>query len=170
MYVPKKTKIQIRNAIRQMYSEYRVGQFLKTNENKYKGVIICGPDYYIVNKLELREFTNSINLPGKNIYTTTVGDWGGYTNGLYFGTIKNLILILNRYQYLNKYLPTNNNYEQILKKSFVNNNVNRLKSSLIFFKIRSNKEIRWAGNENDKNKVKNRKEIEFKLKKISDSL
>ena len=57
-------------------------------------------------------------------------------------------------------------YEQILKKSFVNNNVNRLKSSLIFFKIRSNKEIRWAGNENDKNKVKNRKEIEFKLKKI----
>ena len=62
MYVQKKTKIQIRNAIRQMYSEYRVGKFLEINKTKYEGAIICGPDYYIVNKLEFIELVNSLNL------------------------------------------------------------------------------------------------------------
>ena len=168
--VPTIGNLQIKNAIRQMYSEYRVGKFLKKNKNKYKGAIVIGPDYYIVNKLNLNEFNDSIYNNEKHIYTTFVGDWGGYTNGLYFGKIKNLLPILYRYKNLNKYLPTDNNYEYILKKSFINNEIIRKKSLLLFFKIRANKKVKWFGTEEDKNKIKNRQEIEYKLKLLSNQL
>ena len=41
------TKQNTQNALRQMYSEYRVGLFLEKIKNNYDISIICGPDYYL---------------------------------------------------------------------------------------------------------------------------
>ena len=46
----------------------------------------------------------------------------GVTKVLMFSA---LIPILKRYEQLHKYLPTNENYEYILKQSMIDNNINR---------------------------------------------
>ena len=144
-----------RNALRQMYSEYRVGLFLEKNINKYKKAIVCGPDYYIANKLNINDLNNYNNY----IYRTIVNNGQGYTNGFYFGNINLVIPILKRYEQLNKYLPTNKDYEYLLKKSFDDNNISSKICNITFFKIRANKRVAWQGKQNcygkcNENKIK----------------
>jgi len=128
----------IKNSIRQMYSEYRTGLFLEKNMNKYKKAIVCGSDYFLVNKINLNDFLNSDD---SSVYTSDINDWGGVTNGFYFGKCLALTPILKRYEQLHKYLPSNENYEYILKQSIIDNNINRKITNMSFFKIRANKKI-----------------------------
>lgn len=132
----------IRNSLRQMYSEYRVGCFLEKNKDKYKGAVICGPDYYIVNNLNIQEnyfYNNNV------VYTTKVNDAQGITNGFYIGNINSLIPILKRYSKISEYLPTDKDYENVLQKSFEKNNIVCKKIDLLFVKIRSSKFIARQG-------------------------
>ena len=133
---------EIRNALRQMYSEYRVGCFLEKNKDNYKGAIICGPDYYILNKLDLNTDYFSKN---NTVYTTKVNDAQGITNGFYLGNIQSIIPILKRYNQITKYLPTNKDYENVLMMSFIKNNIICKKIDLLFVKIRSNRIIARQG-------------------------
>jgi hypothetical protein len=128
------------NACRQLYSEYRFGKFLEKNKNKYEGAIVCGPDFYIINKLNLNDFKDS--LKNKNIYTTDTNDAQGYTNGFYFGKPEVLVKILNRYTYFYTF-PENKDYEFLLKQSFIKHNIKRIVTDMIFFKIRANKNVVW---------------------------
>ena len=155
----------IRNAIRQMYSEYRVGLFLEKNKNKYDGAVICGPDYYLLNSINLEDVNNS--LKNNNVYTTMVNDAQGYTNGFYFGKLELLIPILKRYEKIELYLPINKDYEYLLKKSFEDNKINRSVTHLFFFKIRANNMIAWQGNRNCYGKCK---DIEVKYKSLFNKL
>lgn len=132
----------IRNSLRQMYSEYRVGTFLEKNKNIYQGAIICGPDYYIMNKFVP---TDDYFKDDSCIYTTDVNNGNGYTNGFYVGKINPLVKILKRYEDIEQYLPTDKDYEYILKKSFILNSINCKKIDLVFVKIRSNKNIARQG-------------------------
>jgi hypothetical protein len=133
----------IRNALRQMYSEHKVGLFLEKNKNKYNKVLICGPDYYIANKLNIHDFNKSENY----VYRTIVNNGQGYTNGLFFGNINLVIPILKRYENLDKYLPTEFDYEYFFKKAFDDNNIPSKICDITFFKIRANKNIAWQGNQ-----------------------
>lgn len=133
---------EIRNSLRQMYSEYRVGCFLEKNKDNYKGAIICGPDYYILNKLDLNTDYFSKN---NTVYTTKVNDAQGITNGFYLGNIQSIIPILKRYNQITKYLPTNKDYENVLMMSFIKNNIICKKIDLLFVKIRSNRIIARQG-------------------------
>lgn len=157
--LPRYTDIVIKNSIRQIYSEYRVGLFLEKNMNKYKKAIVCGPDYFLCSKINLNEFLKSED---SSIYTSDINDWGGVTNGFYFGKCLALIPILKRYEQLNKYLPTIKNYEYILKQSMIDNNLNRKVTDMSFFKIRANKQIYTL----EKN-VGNNKMYEFVSNKLS---
>lgn len=138
--IHKYTNNTVKNSIRQMYSEYRVGQFLEKNKSKYEGAVVCGPDYYILNKINLNDFRESIAAID-TIFLTQVnnGGYDGYTNGLYFGNINNLNKMLFRYKELSKYIPTPQDYEYILKKACDDKKLKIKISDIIFFKIRANK-------------------------------
>lgn len=138
------TRLAIINSIRQMYSEEKVGEFIEKNCNKYDCVIVCGPDYYLLNTVNIDHINNIIN-GDDSIYTTNVNDAGGYTNGFYIGAPKNLVKILKRFSIIETLLPTNRDYENLLKVVFDRNNVNRSITNLDFVKIRSTKNIAFQG-------------------------
>ena len=138
------SKNQIINAIRQMYSEEIVGNFLLKHINDYKCAIVCGPDYFLLNNINLQHVRNSIG-NNSSVYTTTVNDAQGFTNGFYIGALSPMIKILRRYSILKHLLPTNKDYEFLLKKTFEMYKINRLKTNMKFVKIRSNKQIAIQG-------------------------
>tara|TARA_B100000902_G_C27321301_1_gene924761 strand:+ start:2486 stop:3253 length:768 start_codon:yes stop_codon:yes gene_type:complete len=134
----------IKNAIRQMYSEEKVGNFLEKNKNKYKCSVICGPDYYLLDNINLQHVKNSIN-NDSIVYTTSVNDAQGFTNGFYIGTPNSCSKILKRYSILDKLLPTDKDYEYLLKEAFIIHNIKRLVTNTKFLKIRANKYIARQG-------------------------
>jgi hypothetical protein len=140
---PDYTKKLIQNSIRQMYSEEQVCIFIENNIDNYDCCIICGPDYFLLDNINLNHVNNCI----KNdvIYTTKVNDGNGYTNGFYIGTPKLLVKILKRFSILHKLLPTKYDYEYLLKRVFIMNNLTRLITDMKFIKIRSNKRIDLQG-------------------------
>lgn len=139
-YTPK----SIRNSLRQMYSEYRVGKWLEENQSRYKAAVVCGPDYYILNKLNMTEVDKSM-CGGGCMYTSAVNDAGGYTNGFYIGSLSPMINILKRYEIINRLLPTNNDYEHLVKRAFEINGITRCVSDMLFLKIRRSKKIARQG-------------------------
>jgi len=138
------TKSVIQNAMRQIYSEEKVGIFLEKHMDTYKCAIVCNPDCYLFNTISVNDVMNSIN-NSNIVYTTTVNDAQGYTNGFYIGSLKPMIKILKRYSVLSQLLPTNYDYEYILKQVFINNNIDRCISNVKFVKIRSNKDLPRPG-------------------------
>jgi len=134
------TNATIQNSLRQMYSEHQVGLFLEKNINNYKSAIICGPDYYLLNNVNIEDVKNSVNYDSV-IYTTTVNDAQGYTNGFYIGALKPMVNILQRYSILHQLLPTDKDYEYLLKKSFEIYKIDRKITDMLFEKIRSNKTV-----------------------------
>lgn len=141
--IDKYSDLTTRNAIRQMYSEYRVGLFVEKNKNKYDSVIVCGPDYYLLTNINLEHVDNTIINP--IVYTASVNQGGGYTNGFYIGNPHSIIKILKRYEALKDNLPTEKDYEFLLKKSFDDNKVNTDVTDMLFYKIRANKKIASQG-------------------------
>jgi len=147
--------ITTRNAIRQMYSEYKVGLFLE--KHNYDKTVIVGPDFYIYNKINMNDF-NSIK--AKKIYTSNIHDCYGYTNGFYFGKTKDMIKILSRYNNMNKFKKNNDNYELVVKNSFKYNNIKRKVTNILFYKIRADGHIKTL------QKLKNNKKIYDNIKNI----
>jgi len=136
------------NCFRQMYSEYRVGKFLEKNINKYKGALVCGPDYNIYNSLNMNHFKDSL-LTKNGIYGSNQNDALGYTNGFYFGQINLLCKILKRYKNIMEF-DQGKDYEFLVKQQFIKFNISRKVTDIIFFKIRANKHIRWQLDKNYK--------------------
>ena len=151
-----------RNAIRQMYSEYRVGLFLDKHKHKYKFSLICGPDFYFANNINLNHLNDSIK--SNYIYTSQVNDAEGYTNGFYFGKLELLIPLLKRYENIRNYLPSDHDYEFFVKKALDDNNIKREKTDIVFFKIRANKFVVWQGE--DRSYIKNIDDINTKFDKL----
>lgn len=164
-------QLTIKNCIRQMYSEEQVGLFLEKNKYKYDCAVVCGPDYYLIKQINLEHVKESIN--NKSIvYTSNCNDGLGYTNGFYFGSLEPLIKILKRFSNLENLLPTENDYEYLLKKTFLINNISRKITCMLFFKIRNNNKIETQGKikqmENEKNPkiIKAIKKLKKEMKKI----
>jgi hypothetical protein len=151
----------VQNCLRQMYSEYRVGTFLEKNVNKYDVAIICGPDFYIANKLNITEIHDSYL--NSNFYTTIANDAQGYTNGFYFGKPKILIKPLKRFSYIQDFMPAHRDYEYILQQSIDNNKIIRNISSLMFFKIRANKNVFFINNNNVYSNLFSKEKFDFIL-------
>lgn len=128
------------NAIRQMYSEYMVSNFIKKKEKYYDIVVVCGPDYSFKDKIEKKNLTRHIQNDAI-ISTCDHRDFGGYTNGFYIGTPKALIPVLNRLNNYESFVPETKrgyNYEKILRHSFIFNKKKRIAINFPFIKIRAN--------------------------------
>jgi hypothetical protein len=138
------TREIIQNAIRQMYSEYKVGTWLEKNKGIYDAAIVCGPDYFLLNKVNISDIEFAINHP-TTVFTTPCNPGQGYTNGFYIGMLDPLIKILKRFENLNNMLPTNRDYEYLLKNAFVQHNVTNKITNLFFFKIRNSGSIARQG-------------------------
>ena len=169
--IHKYTQNTVKNSIRQMYSEYRVGKFLEKNKNKYEGAVICGPDYYILNNINLNNFEESIAAKD-TIFLTQVnnGGYNGYTNGLYFGKIDNLNKMLFRYEELSKYIPTPQDYEYILKRTCDDKKLKIKISDIIFFKIRANKRAILQTKPQHIHLIKNYTNVRQQLAQLNTSL
>lgn len=142
-WYPKGDKIH-RNCIRQMYSEYRVGLFVEKNSRDYDCVVVCGPDFYIANPINLEDVYVSIN--EDVVFTSQMNDARGYTNGFYFGKPRLIIPLLKRYENLKYNLPVpSGDYEYLFKKSFDDSSIKREKTDIVFFKVRANNDVFWKG-------------------------
>lgn len=131
----------IKNCIRQMYSEEQIGKFIENHKDKYDCVVVCGPDYYLLKPINIRHVNNIINK--KNyVYTADLADVGGYTNGFYIGQPSQIIKIISRFSILDYLLPTDKNYEYLLKRTFLKYNIERRVTDIDFIKIRSDKSIK----------------------------
>ena len=80
--------------------------------------VVCGPDYYLLNEISLDDVRKSV-IQENTIYTTTVNDGQGYTNGFYIGNLNSLINVLKRYEIITDLLPSQYDYEYLLKQSFI---------------------------------------------------
>ena len=105
-----------------------------------------------MNQVNLADIQSSID--SSVVYTTNVNNgalwrngvpYSGYTNGFYIGAPHLLIKILKRYSILDKLLPTDADYEYLLKTVFTLNNIKQKTTDLKFFKVRSNKRIDRQG-------------------------
>ena len=134
------TNISIRNAIRQMYSEYRVGMYLEKHKDEFDCAIVCGPDYYLLRPINMDDVNNSIN-NSSIVYTSNVNDGQGFTNGFYIGGIESMVKILKRYEIIRELLPTKRDYEYLLKKTFIKYEVSRRITDMLFVKVRNNQSI-----------------------------
>ena len=158
------TETSIRNALRQLYAENRVASFLIRNTAKYQAAVVCGSDLYLFKPINISHVEHAISNPTA-IYTTTMNDAQGYTNGFYIGSLPPLIKILTRYRYIEYLLPDNKDYEYLLMKSFKLHNLERLVTDMPFAKIRSNKALSIDGWKNLDKKGINKIDLE-KLEKI----
>ena len=148
----------VHNTMRQMYSEYRVGQFLKSKRDKYDYAIVCGPDYYVTQPVNITDLKRSEI--DRAVYISMVNPGrNGFTNGYYMSSnLDNLIVLLCRYLHILSYLKNfQSDYEQLLRIYCITNNVHVQPTNQVFFKIRANKEIHWQGfnntHKNDKHNI-----------------
>ena len=127
-----------RNAMRQLHSEKKVGDFLASHECEF--ACVCGPDYYLARKINMDHVRDSIAT--STIYTSQVNDAEGYTNGFYFGKPGQLIKILNRYD---EFQSSNHDYEWGVKRAFVEHSLQRKATDMVFWKIRASGNVSWQG-------------------------
>ena len=151
-YVLWYTDNQIHNTMRQMYSEYRVGAFIRTHMKDYDYAIVCGPDYYVTKPINIHDLRKSKK--NNMVYISDVNPgMNGYTNGYYVSSnLKDMSIMLCRYEHILPFLKDfKGDYEQLLKKYCDANSVQVMSTDQVFFKIRANKTIFWQGF-NDKHK------------------
>ena len=149
-------EVSSRNALRQLYSESRVGVFLQSRVGReYAAAVVVSPDYHIALAIDGLQLLTA-SLLRDTVYTTDVnpGGEGGTTNGFYFGAPLALSKILRRYDYLEyieaRLLRTEGkrrslSYEQVLGHAFTWANVTQASSPLVFFKIRADGMPDWQG-------------------------
>jgi hypothetical protein len=138
----------IKNACRQMYSEYRLGLMLDKVKEQYDVSIVCGPDYYLLTKINVEDIKNAI--VDKNlIYTTPGNPADGRTNGFYIGNPEVMVKLLKRYTILDKMYPSNKDYEYSIMYSLQFYNIRDNITNMLFFKIRNNKKVARQGLSSD---------------------
>jgi len=134
------------NALKQLYTEYKVGCFIEKNKNNYDIVIATCSDNYFCNKFNLEDIDDCIE--NKNvIYITPMNDAGGYTNAFYYGNTDKIIILLKRFSFIieNKCF-LHRDYEFYVKFIMDIYNIERRYSNLYYFKIKNNKNIFWNNN------------------------
>lgn len=136
---------EVMNAVRCMHSENSVGDWLAEKHDEYDSVVVCGPDYWLLNPVNLEHVQDTID--DKNIvYTTLANPAEGYTNGFYIGSTQAVVKILRRVSLLDRMLPTTRDYEYILWAAFFESNVKQSDTDTLFFKVRNNGEVARQGN------------------------
>ncbi len=130
------SKETVKNAMRAMYCEYRVGCFLQKNINKYKCAVVCTPDLYLGKPINIADVYTALG-DRSSVFTTNNCDCDGYTDSFYIGSLTALVPILKRFESIHNHLPTDKYYEYLLKLYFLKNSVKRKITDMYFCKIRA---------------------------------
>jgi len=130
--------VTVRNAMRQLYSENKIGLFLSSRN--FDLAVVCGPDYFIAQPLNMDHVEAS--LKNGNVYTSQFNDSGGYTNGFYFGRSSLVASIMKRFD---NFESGDYDYEQGVKKAFESHGILRVPTDMVFWKIRANGHKDWQG-------------------------
>ena len=160
-YVHGARTLTIRNAFRQLHSEMRVAQFLRSNVSRglnvprYDVAIVLGPDFHFAMDVEVADVRRAAAERGA-VFTADMNDADGYTNGFYIGHPVPLAQIMSRFYAHTKLMALElgqrydgqrfpHNYEVLLRRAFVQHNIQRLRTSMVFFKIRASGHPFWYG-------------------------
>uniref|UniRef100_A0A6C0CML0 Glycosyltransferase n=1 Tax=viral metagenome TaxID=1070528 RepID=A0A6C0CML0_9ZZZZ len=134
----------IQNSARQMYSEYRLGEMLEKVKDQYDTSIVCGPDYFLLTKIDIQNVKNTIT--NKNLmYVTAVNPGDGFTNGFYMGNTEIMVKLLKRYTILDQMYPSNKDYEYSVMRALQLYKITVNITNMVFFKIRNSKKIERQG-------------------------
>ena len=117
--------------------------------------IVLGPDFHFAMDVEVADVRRAAAERGA-VFTTVMNDADGYTNGFYIGHPVPLARIMSRFYAHTKLMALElgqrydgqrfpHNYEVLLRRAFVRHNVQRLRTSMVFFKIRANGHPFWYG-------------------------
>ena len=144
MHIINYNPIQVLNAVRQLYAESRVSDWLRKHKTEYDAVVVCGPDYFPVTSICIDDVKACMD-KHDTVYTTDINDGQGYTNGFYIGHPEPIIKVMDRYRFIHEYMPSNKDYEYILKWGFDKHNIERIVTYMRFFRIRNSKRIARHG-------------------------
>jgi hypothetical protein len=136
-------EIATQNALRQLYSEYRVGLFLENRGSAYDVAIVLGPDYWFANQICINDVQNAFQ--HDFIYLSDVNPGYGLTNGFYIGKPRLLVPLLKRFQNIDRYFPCAGDYESLVAKCINECNIPYKLTNIVFFKVRANKIVHWQG-------------------------
>ena len=140
------------NAMRQLYSEARIGHFLVRRLTKYDVALVIGPDMFLALNISIADvLTASRSL--HSIVTSLVCDAGrsknesGITNGFYIGhplALANVLLRLEQTEHWRSTDPPFD-YESLVRRSFDHHGQVRKPTTMVFFKIRADGKVEWQG-------------------------
>eukprot|EP00854_Cymbomonas_tetramitiformis_P004582 gene4582-5614_t len=116
------------NALRQLHIEKLAGEYLISTNKTYHLTFVIMADILLLNTMQKSDM-HVASFCNKCVYTTSVNDAGGYTNGLYFGQTKFVTKILDRWTYSlrfdNPLHDGRGDYERQLKAAFVHHGIKR---------------------------------------------
>ena len=157
---------RVTNALRQLYSERAVGRFLREHLEQYDVAIAVTSDAFLALPISVADVVAASRTP-RAVWTTALNDAGnrsalqlarrrlhgkransdiGYTNGFYIGQPEALSMVLTRLDDVEIWrLPCSFDYETQLKHAFSLHSVERRVTPMVFFKVRANGDVDWAG-------------------------
>ena len=145
--------VQTQNALRQAYSESCVGRFLQAllrnrSHNamaQYSAVVVAGPDFHLLRPVPPQEVQWAMQHQ-RDVYTSGQLDSGGYTDGFYIGAPATVAHVLQRFWHFGQDLPTEWDYEHLVKVAFERHGLRRIISTVKFEKVRADVCVMWCRN------------------------
>lgn len=140
--------------MRALYAEKRVGDFLTHVMDRYDLVIALSSDIFLLQDISRADKELLISVPNNTLFVSGDGDYGGYTNGLYMGSVGVVRYVMMRWHMARKLTTLGGNYEGWLKRRCQDNGVvvrklDNHSEGRSFFKIRHDgclkKRAPWAG-------------------------
>jgi hypothetical protein len=156
LYRPGYSEQTTRNAVRQLYSESRVGHFLNQNQDQYDVAIVIGSDIYVPWDISMQDINRALTCSTKaaagavecstprEILITGNNDAGGVTNGFYVGAPAVVSAVMSRL-YDPDNFPEQEDYERQLKRSFERHSVVTRKLINFDRKFQSFCKLRYSG-------------------------
>ena len=137
------------NALRQLFAEARVGEFLRGHVAHFDVAVVIGPDILLPLPLPLRHVELAA-VHENVVYTSMQNDADGYTDGLYIGRPKTVATVLRRLDELARHMagyasPHGPDFEGLLKAAFDAHGVRRAVLPMVFLKVRASGEVEWQG-------------------------
>ena len=134
------TEENTRNAMRQLHTEYMVGKYVESVADEFDVVVVCTADARLARPICMEHVREAA--AGTQVFTSRVNNAEGYTNGFYVGGPRALLPILKRYI---DFEPSHRDYEYTVKRAFDMHKVKHGFTDMVFWKIRGNGEVFWAG-------------------------
>lgn len=145
---PRHTRMFV-NAMRQLYIERSVGQWVEQHANKYDVVVALTADYFTALDISLQDVRYAAQSECA-VFTSAMSDLLpsgaalGFTNGFYIGAPFPIAKVMRRLDDAVLWRPRSPHaYESHLKRAFELHRIERRPTSMIFFKVRADGSVVW---------------------------